>query len=97
MNELRSQSTSITYGMPQGSLLDPKLFKIFADDLPERMKDGQLYVYADNATTYCVGRNVVVDNLNVMAKELNKWCVQNKLSVNRHMPLLYLQTLVLAH
>ena len=84
INGSRSQAGSITYGVPQGSLLGPKLFKIFENDLPESVKKGELYMYADDTTAYCVGKCIeeVVDHLNTITKELNEWCVKNKLTVN---------------
>ena len=41
-------------------------------------------MYADDTTAYCVGKWIeeVVDHSNTITKELNEWCVKNKLTVN---------------
>ena len=66
VNGSRSQAGSISYGVPQGSLLGPKMFKIFVNDLPESVKEGEVYMYADDTTAYCVGKCIeeAVDHLN---------------------------------
>ena len=42
INGSRSQAGSITYGVPQVSLLGPKLFKIFINDIAESVKEGEV-------------------------------------------------------
>ena len=73
--------------MPQGPPLGSELFMVVVHDLPERTKDGQLCMYTDDAAAYSVTRNVdeVLDHLNIMAKELNKWCMEDKLTVSNGM------------
>eukprot|EP00794_Sanderia_malayensis_P013204 gene13204-14555_t len=45
----------IECGVPQGSLLGPRLFSMYVDDFPEALSKGQVQMYADDATAYCAG------------------------------------------
>ena len=79
-----SSTKDITYGVPQGSILGPKLFKIFVNDLSERILDGELFMYADDTTGYFVHENVecVIESLSKMLQIINQWCIANKLTIN---------------
>ena len=72
------------YGVPQWSLLGPRLFKIYVNDLPRSIKEGWTFLFADHTTIYYIGDNVesLVDSLNLIASELYQWCIENKLTVN---------------
>ena len=66
VNGAESDIRIIIYGVPQGSLLGPRLFSIHVNDLPEFVKSGILFVFADDTIIYCIGKNVeeVTDKLN---------------------------------
>ena len=79
VNGTESDIKTITYGVPQGSLLGLRLFSIHVNDLPEFVKAGILLMFADDTTIYCIGNHVeeVVDKLSKALSELYDWCVRN--------------------
>ena len=84
MNGTESDIRIIIYGVPQGSLLGPRLFSIQVNDLPDFVKSGILFMFADDTTIYCIGKNVeeVIDKLNKASSELYVWCMRNQLTVH---------------
>ena len=75
VNGSRSKKCEVLYRVPQGSVLGPKLLKIFANDLPDNIKDGELYMFADETIAYFIGNNVeeVIDGLNRIAETIHHW------------------------
>lgn len=76
----KSASTlrKIECGVPQGSLLGPRLFLMYVDDFPEALSKGQLEMYADDTTAYCAGRtmNEVCEDLQTMLRDIHQWCAK---------------------
>ena len=58
VNNCRSATDFVHYGVPQGSLIGPRLYTIYVNDLPDHINSGDLYMYADDTTVYCIGPNV---------------------------------------
>ena len=82
----QSSPRIITHGVPQGSLLGPRLFSIILhiNDLPDNISQRNLHLSADDSTLYCIGDTIeeVINSLNEAASEVNSWCNQNQLSIH---------------
>ena len=57
VNGHSSNLDEVKYGVPQGSLLGPRPYTIYVNDLPNAITFGDVFMYADDTTLYCVGRN----------------------------------------
>eukprot|EP00794_Sanderia_malayensis_P014433 gene14433-15937_t len=84
INGKRSERQEVKYGVPQGSLLGPRLFNIQVFDLPEVPNEGELEMFADNTEHYVIGNSA--DEISVIIEgvlqEINEWCKQNCLTVH---------------
>ena len=62
----------------------PRLFSIHVNDLPDFVKSGILFMFADDTTIYCIGKKVeeVTDKLNKASSELYEWFMRNQLTVH---------------
>ena len=62
----------IEFGVPQGSLLSPRLFSILVNDLPDAISVGHLFMYADDTTICCVSKSKedVIEKLIVAKNEI---------------------------
>ena len=78
---VKSELKTVANGMPQGSLLGPRLLSVYMNDLPSLISAGETYLFADDATAFVNGKSSdkCVCKLNI-AKEINKWCVANKMT-----------------
>ena len=83
VNKSRSDRNPIRVGVPQGSLLEPRLFASFVNDLPDSIASGEVYVYADDTTIYVVGNTVNdITELQAVLDQVNSWCLSNRLIVH---------------
>ena len=56
----RSNEAEVRFVVPQGSVLGPRLFSNYVNDvnLPEVPSGGKLEMFADETTLYCIGDSV---------------------------------------
>ena len=77
VNGARSKLQQIAIGVPQGSLLGPRLFE-------ESKKIGCIHMFADDTTIYYIGKEVeeTIDALNCILNDFKVWCFKNHLTVH---------------
>jgi len=82
VNGSTSEMIPISFGIPQGSVLGPTLFGLFANDVPSLMSSGSVYMFANDTTVYCISDTAEksIVQLNSALRELNKWCLINRLT-----------------
>ena len=78
-----SDYEKISCGVPQGSILAPLLFLIYANDMPEDVKSN-LFLYADDTCLMYQHRDVkeTEKQLNRDFENVCDWFVDNKLSIH---------------
>ena len=84
VNGCTSQTRNVCCGVPQGSLLGPRFFSYYVNNLSDAVTEGELPMYADDTTLSVVGDNVevVLDKLNKALASINLWCRNNKLTIH---------------
>ena len=72
LNGKKSKVTIIKYGIPQGSLLGPRLFLVYVNDMSGCVTVGELHLHADDTTAFVIGHNIeeVIDLLNILARDI---------------------------
>ena len=84
VNNVRSGLRPVRVGFPQGSLLGPRLFATYDNDLLDHVTIGELYMYADDTTIYVIGNSVedIVIILQEVLDQVNSWTLENRLVVH---------------
>ena len=84
LNGIKSKTRVIVYGVPQGSLLGPRLFTIYINGLPDHINQGYVFLFADDTTFYYVGHDIeeVIDTLNNIGGQVSEWCERNQLTIH---------------
>ena len=84
INGVDSEKRPVTVGVPQGSLLGPRLYSIYLNDFPESIKCGKAFLFADDTTIYAIGKNT--DDIHIkiqrILNEVYSWCSLNRLSIH---------------
>ena len=78
-----SQLASVSCRVPQGSILGPHLFLIYANDMSQPVKC-HLFLYTDDSCLACQHKDVneILKQLNVDFSNTSGWFLENKLSIH---------------
>ena len=78
-----SKPSTITCGVPQGSILGPLLFLIYVNDISSAVKC-KLLLYADDSALIVAGNNTeeIQHSLSRELESIREWLIDNKLSLH---------------
>lgn len=84
LNDNVSESESVTFGVPQGSILGPLLFNIYLNDFKNALSSGFPIMYADDTNIFISGNNIdtITAQCNTELGNINKYIQSNRLSLN---------------
>ena len=79
-----SDSLSVTYGVPQGSVLGPLLFLLYINDIPQASKVLGFHLFAEDTSLFFSNPNlnVIEDTVNAELGKISDWLIANKLTLN---------------
>jgi hypothetical protein len=79
-----SEKMTISYGVPQGSIMGPLLFNVFINDLPKVNTTSSIVMYADDTTIVFShnDHNLIQTVLNADLQKVKEWLDKNKLTLN---------------
>ena len=77
-----SESKSLAFGIPQGTILGPLLFILYINELPNCLENSEPQMYADDTHLTFAGNNVdiIEQKLNQDLISVSNWLVANKLT-----------------
>ena len=84
VNGQSSNYENVDTGVPQGSLLGPRLFSVSVNDLPDQSENYETDLFADDTTSACI--SYTIDELMIkvqeMVNELSSWSHKNGLTIH---------------
>ena len=80
-----SESKSLAFGIPQGTILGPLLFILYINDLPNCLENSEPQMYTNDTHLKFAGNNVdiIEQKLNQDLISVSNWLVANKLTLNK--------------
>lgn len=80
----KSDYMNITCGVPQGSILGPKLFILYINDICRVSQELKFVLFADDTNIFCSGENLqqTLETITTGINKLKVWFDKNKLSLN---------------
>ena len=81
-----SSVKTISFGIPQGSVMGPILFLFYVNDLPTIIDPAKTILYADDTTISFSHSNfdylIQTMNNSYSLASIFSWCIANKLTIN---------------
>lgn len=84
IGDKKSTLRNITCGVPQGSILGPKLFIIYINDISNASRILKNVIFADDTNVFCEGGNLeqLLEAVSTELTKLKLWFDINRLSLN---------------
>ena len=82
---VKSEESALHFGVPQGSVLGPRIFNQHAEDVSELSNQHHIrhHLFADDMQCYCSGRPaeapVMVSRLQRCIADVSAWCASRRL------------------
>ena len=83
-NGVNSDLQNVVCGVPQGSILGPKLFILYINDICNISQVLELIIFADDTNIFCTGESIaeLYKLVSIELRKLYIWFSINKLSLN---------------
>ena len=84
INGFKSETQSMEFGVPQGSVLGPLLFLLYINDLHCAIKHSLVHHFADDTNLLLINKSLkqLQKHMNIDLKILQNWLKANKISLN---------------
>ena len=81
---IKSETQSVSCGVPQGSTLGPLLFTLLINDISLKLSHCETILYADDTVIYCADKNCesIERQLNIDIGQIAEWLTTNNLVAN---------------